>query len=282
MLLPLAALLNGIGYVFIARLDRASSPACRRRGPLVGIGAYIAHARRRAPASATSSATATRSLLIGIGAAAAAARARRRPRRSTARGSGSSSGRSTSSPASSPRSCWPSSSPPTSSRSASCSAWRRGRVGPLAAARPEAPRPGAAGLGRLARGHDRREGPRLVAAVLRPVRRDAVGRDRAGRATSASARVLFAVGAVRARGTPFAHVQDRVDDLARTRGPTPSARASRSSRRCSPWLGRRHRHRPRPRQPRHASPWSRPTSSSPPSARSSACSAPPPSSSPSC
>ena len=84
MLLPLAGLLNGLGYVFIARLDEAradpkTSPACRRRGPLVGIAAFIATlvvVRR------------VRDLeryrytfgLLGIAPAPAAARARHRPR----------------------------------------------------------------------------------------------------------------------------------------------------------------------------------------------------------
>ena len=80
--------------------------------------------------------------------AAAAARARPRRARSTAPGSGCGSGRSASSPASSPRSPWPSSSPPTWSRSASCWPWPRWPIGPLDAARPQAPRPGAAGVGR--------------------------------------------------------------------------------------------------------------------------------------
>ena len=48
-LLPLAALLNGIGYVFIARLDERSRPRLQATWTAVGIGAFVAHARRRAP-----------------------------------------------------------------------------------------------------------------------------------------------------------------------------------------------------------------------------------------
>ena len=124
ILLPLAALLNGIGYVFIARLDE----------DLAGLPGGVDRARhrrlhrhpaRRAPGPRP------RALPLHVPArrhrpAAAAAGARSSARRSTAPASGSSSARSTSSPASSPRSPWPSSSPATSSRSASCSAWPRG------------------------------------------------------------------------------------------------------------------------------------------------------------
>ena len=54
---------------------------------------------------------------------------------------------------------------------------------------------------------------------------------------------------VRSRGSSFGHVQDRVDDLARTRGATRSARASRSCRPRSPSPGAARRHRARPRRP---------------------------------
>ena len=137
---------------------------------------------------ATSSATATRScssasallllpLVPGVG-----RDDQRRPHL------GRASGRSTSSPASSPRSPWPSSSPPTWSRSASCSrmaTWPRFR--PIACPTRKHLGPVLLAWGVVARRDDRREGPRLVAAVLRPVRGDALGRHRAARRTSASA-----------------------------------------------------------------------------------------------
>ncbi len=59
-LLPLAVLLNGIGYVFIARLDEDLA-ALQANWTAVGIGAYVAHARRRAPRRATSSGSSGRS-----------------------------------------------------------------------------------------------------------------------------------------------------------------------------------------------------------------------------
>ena len=48
MLLPLAVLLNGIGYVFIARLDEDLA-ALQATWTAVGIGAFVVTLRRRAP-----------------------------------------------------------------------------------------------------------------------------------------------------------------------------------------------------------------------------------------
>ena len=92
------------------------------------------------------------------------------------------------------------------------------------------------------------EGPRLVAAVLRPVHRDALGGHRAVAVPRASARCCSPLGAYLS-WTQFAHVQDRVDDLAQPVGRPERARASRSSRRLRPRVGRRRRHRARPRRP---------------------------------
>ena len=73
--------------------------------------------------------------------------------------------------------------------------------------------------------------PRLVAAVLRPVRRDALGRHRADQLPR------HRRGAVRRRGVHgVADVRSRAGPRRRsgsTRGPTASTRATRSSRRCS-------------------------------------------------
>ena len=122
------------------------------------------------------------------------------------------------------------------------------RVGPVSAPRPEAPRSGAAGLGGVAHRDDQPEGPRQLAAVLRAVRGPAVGGHRAGHLPGRSALLLFAVGAVFAH-SQFAHVQDRVDIwLDPWAGPEgrrlPDRRgAVRLLRR------RRHRHGHQPRQP---------------------------------
>ena len=108
---------------------------------------------------------------------------------------------------------------------------------PAAAARaPRTSGPSLLAWALLARRHDRRARPRLVAAVLRPLRRDAVGRHRAGRLPG------HRRGPVRRRratspGTLFAHVQDRVEHLARPVGRRRTTRASRSSRPSSPWPG---------------------------------------------
>ena len=87
--------------------------------------------------------------------------------------------------------------------------------------------------------------------------------------------VLFAAARVRRRGGMFGHVQTRVDDLARPvgrlrgQGLPDRPGAVRARRR------RHRRHRPRPRQPEQDPRGARTTSSSPRSARSSACSARP-------
>ena len=126
-----------------------------------------------------------------------------------------------------------------------------------------------------------REGPRLVAAVLRPVRRDAVGGHRAGHLPRGRAGCCSAGGAV------FAHSrsptsQDRVDIwLDPWAGPEGRRLPDRPG--AVRVLGRRrHRHRPRPRRAHPHPATRRPTSSSRPSARSSACSGPRPCSSPTC
>ena len=81
------------------------------------------------------------------------------------------------------------------------------------------------------RGHGRPEGPRLVAAVLHPVRRDDVGGHRAGGVPADRARPvrparLRRVAAVRPRADPRRH-------LARPVVAARSTRATRSSRRCT-------------------------------------------------
>ena len=134
---------------------RVHRPARRTTSPR--LQAIVDRGRHRAPSSprccscagsATSSATATRSRSLGIGLLLLLPSSRVIGQNiNGARIWVAVSGRSTSSPASSPRSCWPSSSRPISSRSASCSRTARRASGPARCARPQAPRPAAAGLG---------------------------------------------------------------------------------------------------------------------------------------
>ena len=279
LLLPLAALLNGLGYVFIAR-TRASRPrrpagdvdrhrhgrlrrhpARRAAGPRPGALPLHVRLGRHRPAAAAARAGDRPEIngariWVSLGPAQLPARRarqagagpllRRLPGRAArAAGRGDAAGR-------------PAVGCPTPSTSARCS--------PPGASPP---------------GHGVREGPRVVAAVLRAVRRDAVGGHRAGhlpghrrRACSPPARCVA--------WQLFAHVRERVRDLARPLGRRQGRRLPGRAGRRSPWLGRRHRHRARARRPDPHPGRSRPTSSSPPSARSSACSARPPSSPPSC
>ena len=185
-------LLNGIGYVFIVRLDEAQDDG----RPLAGLQAlWTARRHRRLHRSPCRSSAARRDLeryrytfAAGRHRPARCCRwSRSSAARSTGRGSGSRSGRSTSSRARPPRSSSPSSSPATWWSGASCWRCRTFRLGPLHLPDPKHLGPIAARLGRLARGHDAREGPGLVAAVLRPVHGHALGRHRAHRPTWPSA-----------------------------------------------------------------------------------------------
>ena len=116
-LLPLAALLHGLGYVMITRLDERLAGlqttwsivaivvfvltlVVVQRAPDLARYRWLLPVRRHRPADA-------------------AARPGRSASASAAPASGSTSGRSTSSPASSPSWRWPSSSPATSPRTAS-------------------------------------------------------------------------------------------------------------------------------------------------------------------
>ena len=81
------------------------------------------------------------------------------------------------------------------------------RVGPDRSARPEAPRPGAPRVGRLPRRHVSGEGPRQLAAVLRPVRGDAVGGHGAGVVPRRRRSCCSARGRC-SRTAQFNHVQD--------------------------------------------------------------------------
>ena len=113
MLLPLAALLNGLGYVFIVRLDEAETG--RRPGRPQSLwmilGAAAVATLMVVPTPASWSATATAASSASCCCSCRWCRSSGAP--STAAGSGCRSGRSTSSPASSPSWRWPCSSPAT-------------------------------------------------------------------------------------------------------------------------------------------------------------------------
>ena len=92
-----------------------------------------------------------------------------------------------SSPVSSPRSAWSSSSPPTWSTSATCSPWPAAGCWAWSCPAGPRPRPGAAGLGAVDPGAGLRARPGQLAAAVRHLRRDALRRHRAGRAGCSSA-----------------------------------------------------------------------------------------------
>ena len=104
-------------------------------------------------------------------------------------------------------------------------------------ARPQAPRAGRCWPGRLARGDDLAEGPRLLAAVLRAVRRRCCGWPPSGSPTSVGRQRAVRRGAPTSPGQP---VRPRAGPGRRsgsTRGRTRRTRASRWSRPGTPWPG---------------------------------------------
>ena len=271
---PIAGLLNGLGYVFIARLDR----------DLAGLQAvWIGHRRRRLRRHAARRPPRPRPRALPLhlrrSSASPCCSCRCCPASaasSTAPGSGSRIG-----PISLPaRRAGQDRSghllrlvPRTRSASSSACAHRRHRPVPASPTPP--PRAAAPRLGRLAHRHGGRARPRLVAAVLRPLHHHAVGRHRRGGAYLGARRPAVLGAARSSRGTTFAPRAARVRHLDQ-----PVAVADGQGLPDRPGalrvrLGRHRRDRPRSRQPADDPGRRRPTSSSPPSARSSASSAPP-------
>ena len=212
LLLPIAALLNGLGYVFIARLDE-DLPAAQASWTAVGIVAFVA-TLCFVSGPGSSSATATRSpssasaccccrCVPGIGETINGTRiwvgdrAGQLPARRVRQDRAGHLLRRL---------------PGRAARAARHGQRLEGRAAPPP--RPQAPRAGPLAWARRPDRDGVPEGPRLLAAVLRPVRGDALGRHRARVATSWSA-VACSRRARACAWTPFAHVQDRVDDLAR-------------------------------------------------------------------
>ena len=192
ILLPMAGLLNGLGYVMIARIDE--SLAAKQAG-----WTARRHRRLRRHAVVRSAQPRPGHLPVDLrpdrhGPAAAAAGPRDRPGGLRLPDLGPH--RAGQLPARRVRQDRPGRVlrrlPGREARAAG-----HGLLGRRAAAhpRPQAPGPGAAGLGRLAGRDGLAEGPGLVAAVLRPVHGHAVGGHRSGPRTWSSGTALFAAGA---------------------------------------------------------------------------------------
>ena len=266
-------LLNGIGFVIISRLDRDLARV-QAVWTAVGVAAFVADAGRRAQHAHARAVQATRSCLLGVAAlllplaARASAGDQRRPPLGARRPAELPARRER------PRCCSSSSSPRTSSTSASCSPPARAASVASPLPDPKHLGPLAARVGLLDPGDGPREGPRLVAAVLRGVRGDALHRDRTRRRTSSSRSCCSSPARLVAYQL-FAHVQDRVDVVDRpVAGHRTQGLPARRSR-CYAFGSRRLRgHRPRPRQPAEDPERVDRLRASPPSARSSGCSAP--------
>ena len=246
-MLPLAALLNGIGYVMITRLDDGW-PA------LQTTWTHHRHRHVRAGAGGGAAGAGPRPLPLDVprprrGDAAAAARAGHRSQ--LRRGADLGQPRAGQLPARRVRQDLPrhllrrlpGRQPPADLR-------RHVEGRPAAPARAAVPAPGRCGVGLLGAGDGRRAGPRVVAAVLRPLRGDAVGvdgahrlpRDRRGDVRHRRLRLLEAV---RPRAAPRRHLARPVDAGTPQRQRLPD--------RAGPLRPRRRRvdgHRPRAGQPR--------------------------------
>ena len=214
-LLPIAGLLNGIGYVFIARLDEAKVAPAGPGRPAGGLD------RGRASSAFIVTLLVVRRVrdleryrctigFAGIGLLLLPLVPGRRPPRSTAPGSGSGIGPVSFQPGEFAKILLALFFASYLVEKRELLAVSSFRVGPIVAARPQAPRPGAARLGRVARGDGLGEGPRQLAAVLRPVRGAALGGHRAG--AYLRRRVWSSSAPARCSPTAqFGHVQERVD-----------------------------------------------------------------------
>ena len=250
MLLPIAALLNGIGYVFIARID-TNLAGLQANWTFIGIAAYVLTLLlvRRVHDLARYKWTFA---FVGVALLLLPFVPERRQDRQRLAHLGRASGRSTSSPASSPRSRWPCSSPPTWWSGASCWPWPRG-----ASARCGCPSPATSGPVLIAW---------LASLVVLIGQKDLgssllfftlfvvmlwIATERAS--YLAIGTVLFAVGAYaawHARGHVRTRVSIWLEPVGRLARQGLPARAGRLRLR----VGRRERHRPRPSATRPASP----------------------------
>ena len=207
-LLPLAALLHGIGFVMITRLDEKLA-GLQTTWSIIAIAAFVAtlFVVQRATDLARYKWVL---FLVGAGLARAADGAGRRAPASAAPASGCSLGPINFQPGEFAKLALAIFFAAYLAETRELIAAGTWKIGPIRLPEPQYILSLAHRLGLRRAGHGRREGPRLVAAVLHAVRGDAVGRHRSDSSTWSPASGLFA-GRRYVAWQIFGHVQTRVD-----------------------------------------------------------------------